>query len=294
MMKRLFLLLALLALTITVFADDGTHEEDEAEDIPYVKLGANFSVPELPDWGIEIGDESVLFTDEELDVQIYVTTVDVQDSSEAIANTLPSLSDIEFGAPFIEGRTDRWTIQLFEAGDTSITAYAMLQSGQAYVVIFVENNVDYEAYHYPIRPQIIEDDEALTVITESSLLALQTVFPEQSFGEATNISFPNPDSSYWIQANHETDDSSITTASFLFDGVVFVTMVEGHDDIAVKLSNAFNTVFLGFAITPDNGYYLYLGLTFAAVIMLALLGSMWLRYQNVLKDMALVEQLAED
>lgn len=289
MIKRLILLIILLLGIVTVQAQD---EEEEAEDIPYVQLGANFSVPEI-DWDMETGDASVLFTNDELNAQIYVAEVDVQDSSEAIAVTLPSLSDIEFDAPFSEGRTDRWTVQLFESGDTSITAYAMLQSGQAYVVIFVENSADYEAYHYPIRPQIIVENETLTAISESSLQALETVFPEQSFGEATSTSYPNPDSNYWVQASYEVGDSSITTTSFLFDGVVFVTIVDGADDNAAKLSNAFDTVFLGFAITPDNAYYLYLGLTFSAVIMLMLLGSMWLRYQNVLKDMALVEQLAE-
>lgn len=94
-----------------------------------------------------------------------------------------------------------------------------------------------------------------------------------------------------MQANYS---DNLATASFLFDSIVFVTLVEGDTSSIATLSNAFDTVFLGFVITPSNIEFLYLGLVFSAVIMLALLGSMWLRYQNVLKDMDLVEQLAEE
>lgn len=161
MMKRLFLLLALLAIVGTVYAQDA--EEEEPEEIHFVQLNANFSVPEI-DWVIETGDESVWFIKRELDAQIYVTVVDTQDVNEAIATTIPILSDAEFGEPFAETRIGRtsgtWTVQLFASGDTSVTAYAMLQSGQAYVVLFSESSPDYRAYHYPIRPEIINPKQA--------------------------------------------------------------------------------------------------------------------------------------
>ena len=298
MIKRVFLLLGFLFCTVTVFAHDGqSHTVDQPEKIPYVQLSANFSVPQIH-WVMEKGDNFVWFIDRVFEAQIYATVVDTQDLDAAIANTIPILSNETFGAPFIETRIGRttgtWTVQLFKSGDSSVTAYAMLQSGQAYVVIFEEYSADYEAYQYPIRPQSFDEAQSLIAISDASMEAVQTVFPDENYGEAKNITFPNPSNTLWVQANHEGDNGSITTASFLFDDIVFVTMLRGSNDITSTLSNAFDTVFLGFVILPNNSEYLYLGLTFAAVIMLVLIGSMWLRYRNILKDMELVEQLAEE
>jgi hypothetical protein len=290
MIKRLFLLLILLLGIVTVQAQD---EEEEVVDIPYVQLGANFSVPEI-DWVMETGDQSVWFINREIDAQIYVTVVDTQDASEAILATIPVVSNVEFDAAFAEGRAGRtsgtWALQLFKSGDTSISAYAMLQSGQVYVVIFAENSANYEAYHYPVRPEIAEPeaDQLESTMVATSDTALNAVF-SQDVTEA-RISYPNPDSKYWLHLQYS---DTLATSSFLFDGIVFVTLVDGDTSVASTLSNAFDTVFLGFVITPNNGEFLYLGLAFSAVIMLMLLGSMWLRYRNVLKDIELVEQLAE-
>ena len=73
-----------------------------------------------------------------------------------------------------------------------------------------------------------------------------------------------------------------------------MTLVEGNAEIATELSDAFDSVFLGFVITPDNGEFLRLGLIFASAIMLILIGSMFLRYRNIKKDMLVIEQLAEE
>lgn len=291
MKKRLFLLFFLLFALSVVQAQD---ENKPADKIPFVKLGANFSVPEI-DWTIKTEDNAVLFTNSDFNAQIYVTSVDTQDLNEAIASTIPAVSSAKFDTPFAETRAGRttgtWTVQLFKAGDTSVSAYAMLQSGHSYVVIFAEDSTNYEAYQFPVRPENLDPtaDELESTIMAASDSALTSVFSQ----EATDaqITYPNSDSKYWLHAQYS---DTLETGAFLYDGIVFVTLVQGDLSPITSLSNAFDTVFLGFVITPDNSQYLYLGLTFASVIMLALLGSMWFRYRNLQKDMALVEQLKEE
>jgi hypothetical protein len=45
---------------------------------------------------------------------------------------------------------------------------------------------------------------------------------------------------------------------------------------------------------PYTADYLYGGLAVIAVIMLVFIGSLYLRFQNVRKDIALAEQLSEE
>jgi len=292
MIKRLFLLFALLLIVGTVVAQDT--ETDTKAKIPFVQLNGNFSVPEI-NWVTETGDNFVWFVNREINAQIYVTVVDTQDVSEAISQTIPTLSNDKFDAPFLDGiaarTTGTWTVQLFESGDTSISAYGMLQSGKVYVVLFAESSPNYKAYNYPIRPEILvpAEDEVENMLISSSDTVLKTVL-SQDVTDA-EISYPSADNSRWILAQYS---DTLATTDFLYDNLVFVTMVDGDTSSITTLANAFDTVFLGFVITPDNSEYLYLGLTFASVIMLALLGSMWLRYKNVQKDMALLEELRDE
>lgn len=293
-MKYRLLLIALLFLLPTL----ANAQEDDA-DIAYLRLSSNFSVPEIRGWDIVAENETVLFSREDIDAQIYVRIVDTLDTDLAIDATIADLNQviIETDEPVAEGRIGRnngtWNYRIFQDGDTSVTAYALLQSSQVYVVLFAEESPDYQAYHLAIRSIINEPaiSELNTAITTASNEAIASILNTDFTDEPSATRNPVEDNSRWLEATYEND---ITSASYLFDGIVYVTIVDGNPDITAELSDAFDSVFLGFVITPDNSEFLYLGLAFSAIIILALIGSMALRYQNIKKDMLVVEQLAEE
>lgn len=293
MIRRFLLLFTLLLLTPIL----GLAQDDET-DIAYLRLSSNFSVPEIRGWDIATANETVLFSREDIDAQIYVRIVDTLDTNLAISTAISDLEQviIEATEPIAEGRIGRnngtWSYSIFQDGDTSVTAYALLQSNQVYVVLFAEESPDYDAYHLAIRSTINEPlvSEINTAINSAASEALTLIELDAS---EDPISTRNPveDNPQWLEAIYDND---ITTASYLFDGIVYVTIIDGNADITAELSDAFDSVFLGFVITPDNSEFLYLGLAFSAIIMLVLIASMVLRYQNIKKDMLVVEQLAEE
>ena len=293
-MKYRLLLIALLFLLPTL----ANAQEDDA-DIAYLRLSSNFSVPEIRGWDIVAENETVLFSREDIDAQIYVRIVDTLDTDLAIDATIADLNQviIETDEPIAEGRIGRnngtWNYRIFQDDDTSVTAYALLQSSQVYVVLFAEESPEYQAYHLAIRSIINEPSisELNTAITTASNEAIASILNAPFTDEPSATRNPVEDNSRWLEAIYENE---ITTTSYLFDGIVYVTMVDGNPDITAELSDAFDSVFLGFVITPDNSEFLYLGLAFSAIIMLILIGSMALRYQNIKKDLRVIEQLAED
>lgn len=295
MTKRYFIIiLALLLTPLLVFAQDG---EAETEEIAYLRLNSNFSVPELVSWDISTENETVLFSRDDIQAQIYIRIVDTLNTSEAIDLALTDL-ELSTSEAVLEGSIGRnngtWNYKLYSEGDMSITAYALLKSNQVYVVLFSEDSADYNAYHLAMRSAnndpntVAEISEAINPI---AVEVIASVLEADFSGEAESTRNPVADNARWIEASYSND---IMTASYLFDGIVYVTAVQGSVDVAAELSDAFDTVFLGFVITPDNGEYLRLGLIFSAGIMLVLLGSMFLRYQNLKKDLLVIEQLAED
>ncbi len=293
-MKYRLLFIALFFLLPTL----ASAQEDDA-DIAYLRLSSNFSVPEIRGWDIVAENETVLFSREDIDAQIYVRIVDTLDTDLAIDATIADLNQviIETNEPIAEGRIGRnngtWNYRIFQDDDTSVTAYALLQSSQVYVVLFAEESPEYQAYHLAIRSIINEPSisEINTAIITASNEALASILNTDFTDEPSATRNPVEDNSRWVEATYENE---ITTASYLFDGIVYVTIVDGNPDITAELSDAFDSVFLGFVITPDNSEFLYLGLAFSAIIILALIGSMALRYQNIKKDMLVIEQLAEE
>lgn len=300
MTKRSFIAILLLLLTpILVFAQDS---ESENEDIAYLRLNSNFSVPEIRGWDIVTENETALFSRDDIQAQIYVRIVDTLNTTEAIDAAIADVEQIalESSEPILEGRIGRnngtWNYRIFTDGDTSVTAYALLQSNQVYVVLFAEESPDYEAYHLAMRSGINDPatgEEISDAISPLALVAINSLFDADFSGEPVSTRNPVESNALWLESQYE---NGVTTASYFFlrENIVYITLVEGNSEIAAELSDAFDSIFLGFVITPDNSEFLRLGLIFSAVIMLTLLGSMFLRYQNLKKDMLVIEQLAEE
>lgn len=295
MIKRLLLFCLLLVSVSIIQAQDDAAEDD----IPYLRLSSNFSVPELRGWAHQIDGETVLFWRDDLNARLSVQVIDTQDTDAAIVSALANLDDLaispedQFHAGRI-GRTDgTWDYQLFRHDNSSASAYALLKSQRVYVVIFVEDDARYDAYHMAIRSDDNDPtgDAITTTIQAAASQALAILFGEAVNTEAETIGNPVSDNPQWVEARYPDERA---TAAYLYEGIVYVTAVEGDQEHVALLSDAFDSVFLGFVITPDNRQYLYLGLAFAAAIMLILLGSMVWRYRNLQADLRLIDHLADD
>ncbi|MGB7338646.1 MAG: hypothetical protein WBC91_07125 [Phototrophicaceae bacterium] len=297
MLKRFFLIVWLMLFT-PIF----TLAQDADDDLgAYLRLNSNFSVPEITGWDVLVEGETVLFSRDDIDAQIYVRIVDTLDTTLAIDAAIADVEQIslETDQAFLEGRIGRnngtWNYRIFEDGDTSVTAYALLQSNQVYVVLFAEQSPDYNAYHLAKRStttDVASEDDVINEVNLAVAAVLTDVTGNAIADEPLTSRNPVENNALWIESTYA---GAITTASYYFtrEDIIYITVVEGDGVVAAELSDAFDSIFLGFVITPDNGEYLLLGLIFSAVIMLALIGSMFLRYQNFKKDLLVLEQLAE-
>ena len=234
MIRRTITLFILLMLIPTLaFAQDGSEETPE---IAYLRLNSTFSVPEIRGWDILAENETVLFSREDINAQIYVRIVDTLDTSQAISTALSDLEQVSLDEtePLYEARIGRnngtWTYIIYSEGDTSITAYALLKSNQVYVVLFAEESPDYGAYHLAIRSTINEPlaSEINAAINLASFEAITTVNDSITSDEPLSTRNPVADNLQWLEATYDND---ITTASYLYDGIVYTTIVEGNSDI---------------------------------------------------------------
>ncbi|MGJ3240221.1 MAG: hypothetical protein ACFE0Q_16050 [Anaerolineae bacterium] len=296
--RLLLILCGLLLLSVPAYAQDDTGESDE--EIAYLRLNSTFSVPEIRGWAVTAENETVLFERDDINAQIYVRIVDTLNTDEAIDTAITDIEalQIDTAEVLLTGRIGRnngtWNYRILQDGNTSVTAYALLQSNRVYVVLFAEDSADYDAYHLAVRStnNSPETDEATTeAINLASMQTIASLLDADFEGEPESTRYPAEDNTRWLEAVYNDETS---TASYLFDGIIYVTLVRGDESLTAELSDAFDSVFLGFVITPNNIEYLYLGLAFSAVILLGLLGSMILRYQNLKKDLAVIEQLADD
>jgi hypothetical protein len=118
-------------------------------------------------------------------------------------------------------------------------------------------------------------DEFVAVNTESELLELSSGIWQHN---------------HYDLANGET----VTALGMVFGNATYVTLQQGDTADIAELSNAFNTVFLGFFVTLDTLPYLYLGLAVVLGLFVLLIGSMFLRYRNLQKDIVVIQQLASE
>jgi hypothetical protein len=286
---------ALLVLTVVLHAQE---DAEELPEIPYFRASSSFNVPvlQLEGWQNQSTPDDALFVNDALSAQIHVTAVRTLVDVEAIQTVVASLYDGEIGEPLRESRigisNGTWTQQVFSADDTSISSFALVSvsSDKTFVVTLIEDSPDYNAHYLAIRsPQI---DAETTDFAGGIDLAVQTLLGEGSsfelvdHSDLTVLGLPS------AQNQYSTANSELSVFAQEFDDITYATISTGDIESATQLGEAMETVFLGFFITPDNSDYLYMGLAVVAIIFGALIGSMWLRYRNVQKDMALVEELA--
>lgn len=297
--RALLLVVGLLLLALPLHAQEETDEAEET--VPYFQSTSNFNVPLLDSegWVSQGDDERADYVNESLNARIDVTSVDTQDLQEAIDTLLAQMMDEPLPEPFYTTRigipTGTWLQALYSSGDVSISAFSVVRNLRSYVIVFMEDDPEMDIYHLVVRAPFSENeageqapDVALGVQeTMTALLGDFDLEPESSevVVQATGE---------WLVYNYPTADTPLQMRTLQLDTVLHMAFTRGDATNSAALSDAFQTVFLGFFITPDNEEFLYLGLAFVAGIFLVLLGSYGLRYYNARKDYALVQQLAEE
>jgi hypothetical protein len=283
----------LLLLTVLLHAQEG---DEELPEIPYFRASSSFNVPvlELEGWQNQSTPDEAIFVHEGYHAVIRVTAVPTLDDNAAIQTAIAALFDGEVGEPLRESRigvsNGTWTQQLYSVDNTSISSFALVRGDRTFVITLFENSADYNAHHLAVRsPQL---DTETTDFAGGIDLAMQTLLgDENNFALIDHIDMSGFGRVSALN-RYRNDDRALNVFAQEFDGITYATISTGEINTTARLSEAMETVFLGFFITPDNSNYLYLGLTAVVIIYIALIGSMWVRYRNVQKDMALVEELS--
>lgn len=297
---RVLLLALLLLLALPIAAQDAQENEAaEAEAelpvIPYFKSSTGFNVPILETWANQSDGATASFTNEELQARIFVTAYDGLDEKAAIRRALETLLGAEASAAAesrYEGLVNladgTWEQELFLSGDQSVSALAKTREGRTYVVAFVEAVPAAETWMFVVQnpPQTTEADP-LPGVREAAQTVLSLELP--AVPDAVEaVSLP---SGTWTRASYSAEDAQVAAFGLVFGSATYVALTTGDTEAKAAAADAFNTIFLGFFLTPDNSLYLYLGLIVTAVIMLGLIGSMLWRINNARKDARMLAAL---
>lgn len=296
---RALLLALLLLLALPIAAQDAQENEAaEAEAelpvIPYFKSSTGFNIPILEAWANQSDGANASFTSEELQARIFVTAFDGLDEKAAIRRALEALLGAEASAAesryegLVNLADGTWEQELFLSGDQSVSALAKSREGRTYVVAFVEAVPAAETWMFVVQnPSQTTEGDPLPGVREAAQTVLGLDLPAAP-NAVEAVSLP---SGTWTRASYSVEDSQVAAFGLVFGSATYVALTTGDTEAKAAAADAFNTVFLGFFLTPDNSLYLYLGLIVTAVIMLGLIGSMLWRVNNARKDAKMLAAL---
>lgn len=290
----LALLLALLLFAAVPFVSAQDEADAEGPTIPYFQTGImNVPIPQ-EGWENQSEGDVALFVNEDLNATIRVQPVDTLLVEEAIPMALEPIFGDALTEPIFEGQaalnTGNWYQQHYEFDETSITGVSILRGDRTFVLLFWEDDPDYDVAHYILRTPLTEGsaepDFAAAVEQAALELGGQGLADEASTSEELVLV-----SGDWTVSTYP-DGAQLYAVEV--DRATYTALVRGNTADVAQAVDGFYTVFEGFFTTPDNSEFLILGLAFTAVTMFVLLGSFALRYRGVRQDMALVEQLENE
>lgn len=284
----------LLALLITVISILGVMAQDEESEeelpvIPYFQSYA-FNVPILDSWEDQSTDDIAQFYQPDAQATIRTNVIFNPDSIAGAEADLEAFLESDLPDPIYSEKVNladgTWAVLVYQIDDaTTASAMSRVDDGRTYVVSFIESNSDATIIMATIaHSEEAQDDPtpeiATAVATFTSTAPADLSDPETMIlpsGEWTYQSADNVEAMGWIFGN----DS-------------YLAIADGDIDNLSELANAYNTTLLGFFVTPDNSGYLALGLIASLGTLAILLLSIWWRSQSLQKDLAVIQQLAED
>jgi len=284
----------LLALLWVVFTLIGVVAQDEQaeEDLPVIPYFQSyaFNTPVLDGWENQSTDVIAQFYLPDAEATIRTNVVYTDDAVNAAQTDLSDLLDTDLPDPIYSESVNladgTWRVLVYQVDDTT-TASAMSRrgDGRAYVISFVESNPDATL----VMATIAHDEDDQNDPTPEIAIAVEA-FTSTS---ADDLSEPET----MILASGEWTSQSadgVQAMGWVFGNDSYLAVVDGEVDNLPELANAYNTALLGFFVTPDNSGYLALGLVASLGTIFILLFSIWWRARSLQKDLAVIQQLAED
>ena len=302
-------LLLLLLLFIGVVYAQETEVEELA--IPYYQ-SADFNVPLLEEWEDTTENNSIDFNHTDWASHIRVVLIDENDATQGIQQALSNVTTETLPEPLFQSRVNladgTWHQFIYglDNGQT-ISAFGQARDGQTYVLSFSEQIEDDSLYMLIVQNQELPptltaeqavetaQDEAIRDARPGIQEAVETLFGEEYEHDPSQTTFVELPSGTWQRNQYELPNgNTITALGMVFGNATYVTLQQGETADIAELSDAFNTVFLGFFVTVDTITYLYLGLAVVFGLFIFLIGSIFLRYRNLQKDVVVIQQLASE
>jgi hypothetical protein len=209
--------------------------------------------------------------------QIYTLSARTGDTSQGMASALESvgLAVNPFAEAEVRLSNGTWQQKLYTLEDgRALTAFGQSFEGMTYTVAYLSET--------GTRPLIASgEDEPTNTAAALALLGAQPTTAE-SAGEITLNGIS------WGEFAAEGEDTyTVVTRSSGSASFVFVQPAEAAQPPDVF----FYTLLVDFFVTPETTDYLALGIAAVSVIMLAMIGTMWLRWRNLRQDMRTLDQL---
>ena len=273
-----------------VIAQDGVAEEDLPV-VPYFQSSA-FNAPVLEGWENQSTEDVAQFYRAEAQATIRTAVVNNGDSVAGAKQDLEAFLGTTLGEPIYNDKVNladgTWAVLVYQVDeDTTASAMARQNDGRSFVVSFIESNPDVNIFMATIAHS--DDSDA-----DNPVLEIGTAVETFTSTSADDLSEPEtidlPTGKWTLQ----TDGDSVTALGWIFGNDSYLAIADGTVDNLPELANAYNTSLLGFFITPDNGFYLILGLTVSLGTLIILLMSIILRSRGLEKDLAVIRQLAQD
>lgn len=287
--RFLFTLLCALLSATGGLAQDGVAEEDLPV-IPYFQSSA-FNTPVLTDWENQSTEDIAQFYLADAQATIRTAVVDVSDSIVGAQQDLEAFLGTTLDEPIYNEKVNladgTWAVLVYQVDEnTTASAMARQNEGRSFVVSFVENNPDVTI----IMATVAHTDDS---DADNPLLEMGSAVEAFTSASADDLSDPEtialPSGEWTIQTN-----DTVSVMGWIFGNDSYLAVADGDIANLPELANAYNTTLLGFFITPDNGFYLILGLTVSLGTLAILLLSIILRSRGLEKDLAVIQQLAQD
>jgi len=287
--RFLFTLLCALLSATGGLAQDGVAEEDLPV-IPYFQSSA-FNTPVLTDWENQSTEDIAQFYLADAQATIRTAVVDVSDSIVGAQQDLEAFLGTTLDEPIYNEKVNladgTWAVLVYQVDEnTTASAMARQNEGRTFVVSFVENNPDVTIIMATVA-HTDDSDAANPLLEMGSAVEAFTSTSADDLSDPETIALPSGE--WTIQTN-----DTVSVMGWIFGNDSYLAVADGDIANLPELANAYNTTLLGFFITPDNGFYLILGLTVSLGTLAILLLSIILRSRGLEKDLAVIQQLAQD
>ena len=284
-------LLALLWVIISVFGVIAQDEdsEDDLPVIPYFQSYA-FNVPILDGWDNQSTDDTAQFYLADAEVTIRTNVIFNSDSIAGAEADLEAFLETDLPDPIYSEKVNlsdgTWAVLVYQIDDdTTVSAMSRVDDGRTYVISFIESNPSATIIMATIAHGADDQNDPTPEIATAIETFTSTDPADLSDPEALILP-----SGEWTYQSAD----GVEAMGWIFGNDSYLAIVDGTIDNLPEIANAYNTTLLGFFVTPDNSGYLALGLVVSLGTVAILLFSILWRSQSLKKDLAVIEQLAED